>query len=481
MECKATTNAGTQCSRTAKSNSSYCWQHQNYENGEIKEINLSESDKILSLERDRLQYFGIKESKISLSSDIKFKVPEIENIIQNYQISDLLDYKVVNYILTLFQKIVEYDFSKFEYPFQFSANLFYGAHTQNKKEFYKYLFVDSFWQYIKDNTKVSNDSIFSVFGTSKASFENVKYEGICTDPYIFIRSNIPIVYPSPDHTYFPTLFNTMDISLPTPDVEYWLRTGKYTYGYDNTMLDYFNQKYKFADANLKTPEEIYPRYLKLFFQYSADPGFNTQILKNKKNPTLKEFEMMKKEIPIFNNSDEVRTWTSTNKLWRQKNIGIDIFTLHELSRYQNYSSTRINSNCREDTYIDKDNNIIIKSFNFCVPLETNIVVHRVIDNYGNVLSKLRIYKGEENIDPYIITETALMSTSINYEHYRAENISGGIKIVFSLYVTIGSCCIPTYVTGSENELIFPPGTKYILYDRKIYKKKIVHYTGVIIT
>jgi len=37
MECKATTNAGTQCSRIAEPNSKYCWQHRNYDIGETKE------------------------------------------------------------------------------------------------------------------------------------------------------------------------------------------------------------------------------------------------------------------------------------------------------------------------------------------------------------------------------------------------------------------------------------------------------------
>lgn len=485
MQCCGITKLRLQCSRLEIPGSNYCWQHQNtiHQIDETKESIISESKKILELERERLSYFDIKEANLFLSKDIKFKDPEIENIILNYPITDLLNYKVINYLLTLFQQKLEYDFSKFSYPFVFSSNSLYGLQLENTKEFYKYLFVSSLKKYIKNNTKISDNSIFKKFGIIEDMFDlkNLKYENRCTDPNIFIRSNLPIIYPTLDYTYYPTLFDIMDISFPNADVQYWFQTGKYSYGFDNTMLDYFNQKYNFVDKNLKTQEQIYSRYLKLFFQYSVDPGFNTQILANKKIPSIQEFEILKNKIPLINNDRDARKWSRDHKLWRQKNIGIDIFTYHELSRYQNYSSTRINENCRSDEFVSKDNLIIIKSFNFSVPLETNIVVHRIIHLYKG-LSSPKIYKGEGDPTEYIITETALMSTSINYEPYQVENISKGSKrIIFTLYVTAGTCCIPTYVAGSENELIFPPGTQYILYDKKLYEKRVIHYTGVIIT
>ncbi len=36
-KCKAITQAGTQCKRTAKEGSDYCWQHQNYSKSVTKE------------------------------------------------------------------------------------------------------------------------------------------------------------------------------------------------------------------------------------------------------------------------------------------------------------------------------------------------------------------------------------------------------------------------------------------------------------
>jgi hypothetical protein len=486
MRCQAKTKLEIQCSRTIILDTNYCWQHQNYENKlyqiespQGKDIKITESDKILDLERERLLNFDIKNSILSLSVNPKFKIPEIDNIINNYPISDLLNYKVINYLLTLFLRELNIDDSKYQIVFEFQVNYFYGSQSENKKDFYKYLFVYSLWTYVYDNTNIYDDSIFNKFQISKNSLDiqNIKYEGKCSDPEIFIRSNVPIVYPN---RYY---FTILDISYPSSNVGFWIRTGIYTYGFNEKLLNYFENKYKFVDSNLKTTEEINARYLKLFFQYTADPGLNTQVLMNKKIPSIEEFELMKKDIPIFNNSHEADMWIINSKLWLEKNIGIHIFAEEELSRYQNYSYAMINENCRSDNVISKENSIIIKSFNFSVPLETNITVHRIIKNYTAILSKLKIYKGEKNIEDYIITERSLMSTSLNYEEYFKiiNKKSNNIVIIFTFYVTAGSCCIPTFIQGFEYELIFPPGIKYILYDRKIYNKKIVHYTGVIIT
>jgi hypothetical protein len=469
MQCQATTNAGTQCSRKALSNSIYCWQHQNYKS------NISESDKILDLEKERLKEFDINDAKLSLSTNVKFKVPEIDNIIQNYPIVDLLDYKVINYLLKLFQSELDYNFSEFKQPFNFLVNYFYGQQESNYKDFYKFLFIHSLAECIEYNLGIPMKSIFDKFkiADNLYDFRKINYSNKCIDPYIFIRSNVPIISPKINYSNF---FTLMDICDPTYNVEFWIRTGRYTLGYDEDMLEYFDQKYKFTDESLTTPEQIYEKYTKLFFQYSVNPGFNTQILQNKQIPTLEQFQNLKAEIPVLT-AEGVTQWNDDNRLWRQKNIGIHIFAEDVLSRYQNYSSNRINNDCRDSAYLSKDNSILLKSFNFCVPLETNIVVHRYVRNYGNV-SDLLVYKSG-NPETYIYTETALMSTSINYNNYRPEKRKTGI--IFTLYVTPRTCCIPTYVESHENELIFPAGTKYILYDKTIPKPGLIYYTGVIIS
>src|ERR1700722_11379710 len=38
MECKATTKSGTQCTRLAEPGSKYCWQHQNYDKNDVKNL-----------------------------------------------------------------------------------------------------------------------------------------------------------------------------------------------------------------------------------------------------------------------------------------------------------------------------------------------------------------------------------------------------------------------------------------------------------
>jgi hypothetical protein len=450
MQCQAITNAGTQCSRKSLSNSSCCWQHQNYKS------NISESDKILDLEKERLKKFDINDVKLSLSTNVKFKIPEIDNIIQNYPIVDLLDYKVINYLLKLFQSELDYNFSEFKQPFNFLVNYFYSQQESNYKDFYKFLFIYSFAEYIEYNLGVPTKSVFENFNISDNlyDFHKINYSNKCIDPYVFIRSNVPIISPKINYSNF---FALMDICEPTSNVEFWIYTGRYTLGYDEDMLEYFDQKYKFIDKSLTTPKQTHEKYVKLFFQYSVNPGFNTQILQNKSIPTLEEFQTLKTGISVFTTTDAIQ-WTDDNRLWRQKNIGIHIFTDDVLSKYQNYSSGRINNDCRDSAYLSKDNSILLKSFNFCVPLETNIVVHRSVRNYGNV-SNLLIYKSG-NPEGYIYTETALMSTSINYDNYKPEKRKTGI--IFTLYVTAGSCCIPTFIVSHEYELIFPAGTKYIL-------------------
>lgn len=88
MRCQAETKLGLQCSRTAILDSNYCWQHQEYESKlyQIKspqDKKITESDKILNLERERLLNFDIKDSFLSLSVNPKFKIPEINNIFLN--------------------------------------------------------------------------------------------------------------------------------------------------------------------------------------------------------------------------------------------------------------------------------------------------------------------------------------------------------------------------------------------------------------
>jgi hypothetical protein len=69
MQCQAILKSGRQCSRKSEPNSNYCWQHQN-------SMNKSEDMKEL----------------------------DINYIVENYVISDLLHYNIVNLILENYKK-----------------------------------------------------------------------------------------------------------------------------------------------------------------------------------------------------------------------------------------------------------------------------------------------------------------------------------------------------------------------------------------
>jgi hypothetical protein len=103
-------------------------------------------------------------------------------------------------------------------------------------------------------------------------------------------------------------------------VDYWLSKGEYTYGFDSTMLSYFNDKYKFGvilkDGNHKLL--LYKRYVELFYQYVANPGLNMQIIKPMIVPSFKEYENLKNKIPIFDDNKKSGCLDQTTKIMVKK-------------------------------------------------------------------------------------------------------------------------------------------------------------------
>jgi antitoxin component YwqK of YwqJK toxin-antitoxin module len=65
MECKAITNAGTQCSRIAETGSKYCWQHRNYD---AKTQYFQNTD---LLQNTLLSYFSTEETLKSINKQFR--------------------------------------------------------------------------------------------------------------------------------------------------------------------------------------------------------------------------------------------------------------------------------------------------------------------------------------------------------------------------------------------------------------------------
>jgi hypothetical protein len=486
MQCLGITKNGTQCSRKATTGN-YCWQH-------VQKINLKLEDSKSESSEIKNNFDIIQNSEQNSEQNLE---SNISVSIQKYTIEELLSYTIVNKIFQIYVQSLNLQISGFFkfldyyfYGLQFVPIEILGIQISNIAELYLYIFKLSLAFYIQNNTKIPIETTLKKFNLTSEFYNQLKkvliYQNRCIDPKIFIRSNLPILSIKElnllTESDFEKLFNIMGISIPDPDVDFWLSTGKYTYGFDNTLLYYFNTKYNFGEI-AKGEEHrlhLYRRYVQLLYQYIADPGLNMQIIKPIHIHSVTEYHILKTSI-LFLNDKEIREWVKTHKLWRQKNIGIDIFAHTELSKYQNYSSTYINTNCRDsaDEEISKENRIIIKSFNFAVPLEVNIAVHRKVYNYQGMPNL--IYEGIGDPKDYIYTETSLMSTSINFEGYEIESSKDIHSTLYSFYVLVGTICLPSYIISHENELIFPPGTQYILYEKKIYNNVSKHYIGIIIT
>lgn len=75
-----------------------------------------------------------------------------------------------------------------------------------------------------------------------------------------------------------------------------------------------------------------------------------------------------------------------------------------------------------------------------------------------------------------------MSTSLDLGRYNIQKNDSKHKsrILFTFYVEKGTVCNPVLVDRYESEIIFPSGTRYILFEHFVYENGLNHYFGTIL-
>lgn len=142
-------------------------------------------------------------------------------------------------------------------------------------------------------------------------------------------------------------------------------------------------------------------------------------------------------------------------------------------RYINYTYETINRICREDEWINYiPVSHLIHAFNFASPLPTDIVVYR----YVHILSDDYISSTGEGI------EKGFMSTSLKQQ--TTQDLQKKLfRHYFTLYVPKGTICLNLLLYNiKEYELLFPPGTRFKIYETSTLlnrdNEEMKLYTGI---
>jgi hypothetical protein len=451
IQCEAITTTGSRCKRNAEYNSKYCWQHKN--------LNISK--------------------------------------IQNIEF--LLDYHNINNLYDKYKKELKLEDQKlpFEYKYDF---IFYGLifnpfelstyKINTIQELFTLYFKLSLIEYANINLFPELIDILPLL----KKYRSYKYSNKCSNTEIYVRSNYKYVDTTDFKVKdFENLCEFYDIPFPEIDVLFFLNrddVGTLTSLISILFFEKWNIKKIYSDGiEVKKNElSLMKKYIDLFQDFEKIYGLNRPIFKPIQKFTVSNFEKLIDNIPFLDEKG-ARKWNKDNKQYTADNLFIFIYAYNQLSDYQNYSYDRINEGCLSygsHSYgkIYNKTKFIIRSLSFAFPTISEFWVHRFVKIYVSKLYNLLnlpIYDEKNNYEDCILTAESLFSTSLNYEPYKDFIDEGsGNYIIYSLFVPIGTKCIPLFSYTHEYELIFPPGMKYVLYKKDIYPNNLIFYTGIIV-